>query len=96
MTPLQTAAKYSNVETVRLLLDYNADRMLKSNDNKLALHYAAEHCNPGILDLLLRDKSPEQAKTRDNKNQLPWMIAKEGKHDDAAESLKNKAECMYQ
>ena len=51
-TPLMVAAYSGKMETVRLLLEAGADRALKDDQGKTALHRAIERNNKEVVDLL--------------------------------------------
>jgi len=52
MTALMFAARDSTPEMVQLLLDYGADKNIKSNDGKTAYDYAVQFNNKDIIALL--------------------------------------------
>lgn len=53
MTPLMTAAHAGRVETVGLLLEYNADPNLRADDNASALHWASLYGDLDIVNMLV-------------------------------------------
>ncbi len=76
-TPLITAACYGQTETVRLLIEKQADLNIKNNDGTTALHAAAFFGYPEIVELLL-EKGVDTT-TRNNRGETaldtvaaPW------------------------
>ncbi len=52
ITPLMYAVQFQNINTVELLLNYNADKSLKNNQNKTAFEIAIETQNQEIINKL--------------------------------------------
>uniref|UniRef100_A0A8C6WGK0 Ankyrin repeat domain 39 n=1 Tax=Neogobius melanostomus TaxID=47308 RepID=A0A8C6WGK0_9GOBI len=76
-TPLHRAAYCGHVDVVRLLLQHKANPMLCDDDGASALHKAAEKGHADVCQLLLQE-CPSLCSQRNNRQQLPYQLAKQG------------------
>jgi hypothetical protein len=72
-TPLILAAGNGSLETVRWLIEQDADIAHKDVDGKMAIHYAVLESNPNLVRLLLTRGAVVEAK--DNYGESAWNIA---------------------
>ncbi|RTE84606.1 hypothetical protein BHE90_000885 [Fusarium euwallaceae] len=76
-TPLHRAAKEGNEAVARLLLEYRADKEVKSNGNQTPLHCAAEEGSEAIARLLLEHGADKEAKGHRNQTPLHYAVGSE-------------------
>lgn len=86
-SPLHIAAKNSNLEVMRMLLESDANADVANNMNMTALHVAAEQNCPEMIDLLVEFHGDVMAVDKDK--ETPLMVAIRARHLANVEKLCN-------
>ncbi|RSL97127.1 hypothetical protein CDV31_013195 [Fusarium ambrosium] len=73
-TPLHRAAKEGNEAVARLLLEYRADKEVKSNGNQTPLHCAAEEGSEAVARLLLEHGADKEVKDYTGQTPLYYVV----------------------